>query len=97
MIASAEQVIPELSKHILYRTDATPVTYAGYDWSSGGAIYGVSRQGRLVGAKSPVPGLVVAGSATHGAGVDAPVISEACVANALMPGLLADEATQLAA
>ncbi|HMK69481.1 MAG TPA: hypothetical protein VK442_00770 [Xanthobacteraceae bacterium] len=37
----------------------------------------------------PVPGLVVAGSATHGAGVEAALISGACAANALVPGLLA--------
>jgi predicted NAD/FAD-dependent oxidoreductase len=47
----------------------------------------MSQYGRLQGAKSPLPGLVVAGSATHGAGVEAAVISGACAANALVPGL----------
>jgi phytoene dehydrogenase-like protein len=89
MIAAAEQVIPELSRHIVYRTDASPVTYARYDWTSAGAIYGISRQGRLRGPKSPMPCLVVAGSATVGPGVEAAVISGALAANALVPGLLA--------
>jgi all-trans-retinol 13,14-reductase len=89
LIAAAEKVIPGLSSHIVYRTDASPVTYARYDWTSAGSIYGMSKSGRLKGAKSPVPGLVVAGSATHGAGVEAAVISGACAANALVPGLLA--------
>ena len=89
LIAAAEKVIPDLSSHIVYRTDASPVTYARYDYASAGSIYGMSRSGRLKGAKSPVPGLVVAGSATHGPGVEAAVISGACAANALVPGLLA--------
>jgi all-trans-retinol 13,14-reductase len=86
LIAAAEKVIADLPKHIVYRADASPVTYARYDQTSAGSIYGMSRYGRLRGAKSPVPGLVVAGSATHGAGVEAAVISGACAANALVPG-----------
>ncbi len=94
LIAAAEKVIPGLSKHIVYRADASPVTYARYDRTSAGSIYGMSQYGRLQGAKSPLPGLVVAGSATHGAGVEAAVISGACAANALVPGLLARPAAQ---
>jgi len=89
LIAAAERVIPNLSRHIVYRADASPVTYARYDWTSAGSIYGMSRYGRLKGAKSPVPGLVVAGTATHGPGVEAAVISGAFAAHALVPGLLA--------
>jgi all-trans-retinol 13,14-reductase len=44
---------------------------------------------RLKGAKGPIPGLVVAGSATHGPGVEAALISGAFAADALLPGLLA--------
>ena len=94
LIAAAEKIIPGLSSHIVYRTDASPVTFACYDWTSAGSIYGMSRSGRLKGAKSPVPGLVVAGSATHGAGVEAAVISGACAANALVPHLLARPAAK---
>jgi len=36
----------------------------------------------------PVKNLVVAGAATHGPGVEAVVISGACAAEALRPGLL---------
>jgi all-trans-retinol 13,14-reductase len=94
MIAAAERVVPGLSRHIVYRTDASPVTYARYYWTSAGAIYGISRQGRLRGPKSPVPCLVVAGSATTGPGVEAAVISGALAANALVPGLLARQVAQ---
>jgi len=74
-------------RRLIYRAVASPVTYARYDRTSAGSIYGMSQYGRLQGAKSPLPGLVVAGSATHGAGVEAAVISGACAANALVPGL----------
>jgi phytoene dehydrogenase-like protein len=89
MIAAAEKVIPGLSSHIVYRDEASPVTFTRYDWSSTGAIYGVRQNARLKGAKSPIPGLVVAGSATHGPGVEAALISGAYAADALLPGLLA--------
>lgn len=95
MIEAAEKVIPGLSSHIVYREEASPLTYARYDWTSAGAIYGVSREGRLRGAKSPVAGLVVAGSATHGAGVEAALISGACAADALVPGVLAQQGSLL--
>jgi phytoene dehydrogenase-like protein len=75
MIAAAEQVIPGLSGHIVYRDEASPVTFTRYDWSSTGSIYGMRQTARLKGAKSPIPGLVVAGSATHGPGVEAALIS----------------------
>ena len=89
MIEAAETVIPGLKNHIVYRADASPVTYARYDWASSGAIYGVSREGRLKGTKSPVRNLVIAGSGNAGAGVEAAVISGAEAAEALLPGLLA--------
>jgi len=86
MIAAADTIIPDLSKHIVYRTVASPVTYVRYDWASAGAIYGISREGRLKGWKSPVRNLVIAGGGNAGAGVEAVVISGAEAA--LVPGLL---------
>ncbi len=89
MITAAEIVLPALREHIVHRSEASPVTYARYDHSSAGAIYGVERSARLRGAKSPIQNLVVAGAATHGPGVEAVVISGARAAEALIPGLLA--------
>ncbi len=89
LIAAAEKVILGLSSHIVYRDEATPVTFTRYDWSTTGSIYGVRQEARLKGAKSPIPGLVVAGSATHGPGMEATLISGAFAADALLPGLLA--------
>ena len=89
MIAAAEVALPGLSRHIVYRSEASPITYARYDLATAGAIYGVSGPGRLGGVKSPIPGLVMAGAATHGPGVELVVISGARAAEALAPGLLA--------
>jgi phytoene dehydrogenase-like protein len=96
MIAAAETIIPDLARHIVYRTDASPVTYARYDWASAGAIYGISRQGRLMGSKSPVRNLVIAGGG-NGAGVEAVLISGAEAAEALVPGLLSRTSTRIPA
>ena len=82
MIAAAEQFIPGLSRHIVYRDEASPVTFDRYDWSSAGAIYGVRKSDRFDGSKSPIAGLVLAGSATHGPGIEAAVISGAYAADA---------------
>jgi len=89
MIAAAETAFPGLSQHIVYRCEASPVTYARYDHASAGAIYGVAKSGRMRGVKSPIPGLVIAGAATHGPGVEAVWISGARAAAALVPGILA--------
>lgn len=89
MIEAAETAIPDLRQHIVYRADASPVTYARYDWASAGAIYGISRAGRLKGSKSPLRNLVIAGGGNAGAGVEAVVISGAEAAEALVPGILA--------
>ncbi|MGD0641107.1 MAG: NAD(P)/FAD-dependent oxidoreductase [Roseiarcus sp.] len=88
MIAAAETVLPGLSHHIVHRSEASPVTYARYDLASAGSIYGVPGSAALMRVKSPIPGLVVAGAATHGPGVEAVLISGACAAEALVPGLL---------
>lgn len=88
MIEAAERVVPGLSKHIIYRDEASPVTFSRYDWSSTGAIYGVRKADRFKGSKSPIAGLVLAGSATHGPGVEAAIIAGAYAADALVPGLL---------
>ncbi|MBV8314547.1 MAG: hypothetical protein JOZ53_06385 [Planctomycetaceae bacterium] len=89
LIATAETVISDLSSHIVSRTDASPVTYVRYAWATAGSIYGISRESRHNSAKSPVPGLVLAGSMAHGAGIEAVLISGAFAAAALVPGLLA--------
>ncbi len=96
LIRAAEQALPGLAERIVFRADASPVTFLRYDWSSAGAIYGCSGALRPVTAKSPIPGLLFAGAITHGAGVEAVMISGALAAEALVPGLL-DTGAALAA
>ena len=88
LIARAEKALPGLRERIFLRFEASPITYARYDWSSAGAIYGVAPEGRMKGSKSPIPGLVVAGSMNFGPGVEAAVLSGAWAAEAIAPGLL---------
>lgn len=88
LIRAAEQALPGLGRRVVYRADATPVTFSRYDWSSSGAIYGCDGRREPIGAKSPIAGLLFAGAVTHGAGVEAVMISGANAAEALVPGLL---------
>ncbi|RZI43342.1 NAD(P)/FAD-dependent oxidoreductase [Herbaspirillum sp. HC18] len=92
MIALAEKELPGLSERIVLRCDASPVTFRRYAWSTHGAIYGASSAEGRIGVKSPLPGLLFAGAITHGAGVEAVMISGALAAEALVPGLLAQPA-----
>lgn len=88
LVACARQVIPDLDERIVYRTDASPVTYHRYTETASGSIYGVTTGESAVPAKMPLRNLVVAGAATHGPGVEAVVISGAYAAEALVPGIL---------
>jgi|GEM_PF-205468 len=62
LIAQAEQVIPDLSAHIVYRQDASPATFARYAWSTNGAIYATLIDGWKPSPKTPVQGLYLTGS-----------------------------------
>ena len=86
MIRAAETALPGLAGRIVCRTEASPLTFRRYNWSQHGAIYGST--GSKLPAKTPIEGLVLAGSATHGPGIEAVVISGAWAADALVPGLL---------
>ena len=55
MIAAAEAVLPDLSKHIVHRSEASPITYARYDHASAGSIYGVERVGPHARREKPDP------------------------------------------
>lgn len=87
LVRRATQAFPGLADDIVFRCDASPITYARYQNSSLGNIYGVGGFENR-GAKSPIASLVLAGAATHGPGVEAVMISGARAAEALLPGLL---------
>ncbi len=88
MINAAARLIPDLRERIVWRSEASPLSFRRYGWSSFGAVYGSRDPHATVSRRSPVPGLVIAGAATHGPGIEAVVISGADAADALWPGLL---------
>lgn len=92
LVARARLAIPDLDERIVVRYDASPVTYARYAWTTHGAIYGVDHRSGRVGTTTGVHGLVLAGAATHGPGIEAVVISGAFAAEALRPGVLTSDA-----
>ncbi len=86
LIAQAEKALPGLRQRIVFRCEASPVTYARYDRSSAGAVYGVAPGGRMKGSKSPIPGLFVAGAINLGPGVEAAALSGVWAAEAILAG-----------
>jgi len=92
LIARARHAIPDLDERIVYRSDASPLTFARYAWTSDGAIYGVQGPDGRLANTTPVRGLALAGAATHGGGIEAVVISGAFAAEALLPGILTADA-----
>jgi all-trans-retinol 13,14-reductase len=91
MIDAAEALIPDLRARTVFRREASPVTFRRYGYSTLGAVYGAQGpDGRLgpLPRRSPVPGLVFAGAAVRGPGVEPAMMSGAEAADALWPGLL---------
>jgi phytoene dehydrogenase-like protein len=85
MISLAERVIPDLSRHIVYRQEATPATGARYAWTTQGSIYGPTLGHGFEIPKSPIEDLYITGSAYVGAGVEAVAISGMLVADSVYP------------
>jgi phytoene dehydrogenase-like protein len=81
MIASAAEIIPGLQKHITYRQEGTPATFARYAWTTNGSIYGPAAGQKRLTVKTPVKNLYVAGSGTMGGGIEAVVIAGIHAAN----------------
>jgi all-trans-retinol 13,14-reductase len=94
MIDAAARLIPDLRERIVWRSVASPLSFRRYGWTHLGAVYGSRDPHAGVSCRSAVLGLVIAGAATHGPGIEAVMISGAEAANALWPGLL--EVTQAA-
>jgi phytoene dehydrogenase-like protein len=84
MTVQAERLIPDLSKHIFYRQEASPRTFERYAWTINGSIYGAARSSPRPPLKSPVHGLYRAGSGVFpGPGIEAVVISGVLAADAI--------------
>jgi phytoene dehydrogenase-like protein len=91
LVEAACDLLPGLRDHIVFRADASPLTFARYDWSSFGSIYGVEKSGIFKGSMSPLRGLYLAGAGNFGPGIEAVLISGARAAESIMPGILARE------
>jgi phytoene dehydrogenase-like protein len=69
LIKIAEKAIPNLSKHIVVKEIATPLTYERYIQTTNGAWYGPMEGQKLPKFKSPIKNLLFAGGNVDGAGV----------------------------
>ncbi|MHA1829596.1 MAG: phytoene desaturase family protein [Candidatus Heimdallarchaeaceae archaeon] len=71
LIQLAENVIPNLSKHIVYQDVATPLTFERYTLNTRGAWYGAKKGQRKPKQQTPLKNLLLAGGNVSGAGVPA--------------------------
>jgi phytoene dehydrogenase-like protein len=91
LIDAAGALIPDLRARIVFRREASPVTFRRYGYSTLGAVYGARGADGHLGPlprRSPVPGLVFAGAAVSGPGIEPAMIAGAEAADALWPGLI---------
>ncbi len=86
LVEQAAKLIPGLEEGIIFREDSTPRTFEHFAWVENGAIYGPAIGAERPPAKTPIRGLVLAGSSVFpGPGVEAVVISGALAAHAIDP------------
>jgi phytoene dehydrogenase-like protein len=85
LIAVAENIIPGLREHILFRQDASPATFTRYVQTIDGAVYGLSIDEWRPSAKSPIEGLYLAGAGIAARpGVESAVYSGIMAADLIM-------------
>lgn len=90
LLASAEQLWPGLRERVVFREDATPATFQRYAWTEDGAIYGLTSSALRPPARTPLPGLYLAGAGTFpGPGVEGVVVSGGLAAQAVARELTA--------
>lgn len=87
LVAAIEStVMPGLSQRILYRQVAAPPTFTRYTQAGNGGIYGAARGQWSPSARTPAPGLLLAGAGLeNGPGIEAVVISGVRAANLIRP------------
>jgi len=69
LISTVEKVIPNLSKHIVLKRLATPLTFENFNQSTDGSWYGPEYHQKMPSFKSPIRNLFFAGSNVKGGGV----------------------------
>ncbi|HWK14386.1 MAG TPA: NAD(P)/FAD-dependent oxidoreductase [Rhizobiaceae bacterium] len=93
----ARRLVPDLDSRIVYRTDASPVTFHRYGWTRHGAIYGLKDPAGGLPIRTPLRNMVFAGAMTQGGGVEPTALSGAFAAQALLADALHRPARALAA
>ncbi len=88
MLDVARRLVPDLDARIVYRTDASPVTFHRYGWTRHGAIYGLKDPAGGLPIRTPLRNMVFAGAMTQGGGVEPTALSGAFAAQALLAGAL---------
>ena len=58
----AENAIPNMRDHIIYRQVASPASFVRYAWTTDGAIYGLDIDEWRPPVKTPIKGLYLAGA-----------------------------------
>jgi len=85
LIKRAEQAIPGLKDHIVFRQDATPATFTRYAGTTDGAIYGLAADEWRPSLKTPIHGLYLAGAGISARpGVEDAVYSGIMAADAIL-------------
>jgi len=69
MLATIDEVVPDLSRHVVFSDLATPLTNAHYVEAPAGGLYGIEKRLRQIGPfafqpKTPFPGLTLCGAST---------------------------------
>jgi ferredoxin-NADP reductase/phytoene dehydrogenase-like protein len=85
LLDQAEAALPGLKGLVVAQELATPLTFRRYQRSPGGGFYGIACEparlrSALAGARTPIPGLVLAGQDAFMPGVVAALIGGACAA-----------------
>ncbi len=88
MLDVARRLVPDLDARIVYRTDASPVTFHRYGWTRHGAIYGLKDPAGGLPIRTPLRNMVFAGAMTQGGGVEPTALSGAFAAQALLADAL---------
>lgn len=92
LIKAAEHALPGLSRHIIFREEASPATIARYIWSTAGAAYSLAINEWHPSYKTPVSGLYLTGVATRNRpGVEDAIRSGIKAADAIAEHLEAEE------
>ena len=83
LLGVVSAVIPDIAERVVCAELGTPITFRRYGMSALGTVYGLPPPFGQHGARTPINGLYLAGSANLGPGVEAVVLSAIAAAEAV--------------